>query len=505
MAQASSLGVLIHANSKTMFPHQSFRARLLVQETCRFARKWLPSLHVGGRAVAHSNFHLSKLSEAGRGHCSDMSALVAESGDLLHVVKKKNQDLRVLLRTVKWPRLMSVVVQGKTYNLPFRGTASLTRDWASCTEERLRYLAGFFDGDGCVQNQSCLSGCNLTVTQSIKQIDVLLLFLDVFGGRLTRHADGAGLCHPSLRWQVSGTDACCAARLLARYSITKRRQLEIVADWPMDRPGRVCGREDLKSLKQYDSAVSAECTLEYCTGFFDAEGHVQHRGGAQLCLHIHQKFVTVLECVHDCLLNQVGVAAQLRRANDALFHLYVSRAPACKEVLQEMIRAGLLCKAEQARLAIGLTLENCVEVRAGLARCVGNQQFGKKFNEDGMKRARNISVMRMHAARLRQCGELTKAEAKLHEIHVLKEEHKLLNAYHENKELHDYMCVLRGRLGKDPARFAQNKQVLGFAKHGAGLGVWHSDPKKTCHRGLRPQRLREASRCPLECWSSPRN
>ena len=317
------------------------------------------------------------------------------------------------------------------------------------TTERLRYLAGFFDGDGCVLPDTGLSGCRLMVSQTFNQAAVLLLFRDAFGGRIISERHGFGLHQPMLRWTVCSRNAARAARLLVPFSITKKRQLLLAASWPQARLERHQCMEQLACLKQYDSAVATHCTLEYIAGFFDAEGHVRACGPAQLSLSVFQKFGTVLACLKDSLAKGMHMDAQMRTYSYGCC-LSMTRTSQCKQVLRALLPAGLLCKAEQAHLAISMTRENAPQVRAAMGMHVGNQGFGKRLDEDGLRRSVKMAAAHKQATKLKCRGELGKAEAKLQEIECLKNEHQLLNAHRENHQLHEYMHELRrfdGMLG----------------------------------------------------------
>ena len=62
------------------------------------------------------------------------------------------------------------------------------------SEPVLAYLAGFFDGDGCVACASGLSGCYLSTAQSFDQAEVLMLFYETFGGSIVLHIPPAWDC-----------------------------------------------------------------------------------------------------------------------------------------------------------------------------------------------------------------------------------------------------------------------------------------------------------------------
>ena len=311
------------------------------------------------------------------------------------------------------------------YDLPLRarstvfgpGTLPLPQ-----SKEELQYLAGFFDGDGCVEGRQ--AGCLLTVHQSFQQTDVLMLFLKSLGGSITKAGDGMGLCQPTLRWTICGSGARSAARLLAPHSITKRRQLLLAADWPEQEVCRRACLMELRALKHYDSSYADRCSLKYFCGFFDAEGYIQLAGRAGVQLSISQKFATVLGCLQEFLADDFAIKSQVH-VHRSCSHLSVTSTSAGKEILRTMLAAGMQCKARQAQLAIGLSLANAPRVRAEIAELKGNQRFGRTLDEAGRERARRI-------ARLRHRPELQ-------ELDLLQRQHELYNAQHENQLLREYI------------------------------------------------------------------
>ena len=372
----------------------------------------------------------------------ETSSLVAACEDGLDDIKAKNMDLRARLKTLHWPPLTSFQAHGQTYDLPFRGGRLPKCAVTLPADARLRYLAGFFDGDGCVSCEQSLSGCRLSITQSINQAGVLLLFVNMFGGAVYRQSDGLGLCRPTVRWELGGVQACHAACRLAPHSITKQKQLLLASAWPTGSLQRQCCKQQLDSLKRHDSAAADTCTMEYLTGFFDAEGHLQHSGQASLTVFIAQKYPTVLQCLKDFLAHDLRIDARLRVYKSNCL-LYICRTAASKQLLHSMMQAGLFCKAKQAELALSLSRRNASQVRAAMAQLVGNQRFGQKLAEDGVRRSQQINAAQRQAAKLTQAGQFVMAEAKMREIETLRQEHMLLNARFENKQLHDCMLKLQ--------------------------------------------------------------
>ena len=362
---------------------------------------------------------------------------LASIEDSLKKLKAKNRQLRAELAEMPWPRLESFVVHGKTYRLPYRSQAELPPDSTlEITAEAIKYLAGFFDGDGNVQ--ACGSHCELRVVQSYDHPEVLMMFLQVFGGGIYKAGDGKGLQKPVLVWVLSKSSL--AAARLAAHSVTKRRQLDIAATWPsLSSAQRQQCHEELVSLKRYDSGVENSCSWEYVAGFFDAEGSID-LNGCQLSirLSLEQKFPTVLAVLQSFVERELDKRIELTQTAKA-FRLQVASGPHRRFILSSMLDAGLVRKAQQAKLALSLTTENAFEVRRALGELSGNQQFAKRLDEVGLERARKIRNEAGRARRAARIGQVEKAAAILKDVEELKSYHVLQNALCENRALQEYM------------------------------------------------------------------
>ena len=362
----------------------------------------------------------------------------AEVFDTMKEVQMQNKQLRAQLSESRWPILQFFSSNGQTYSLPLQAES---RDLKRLpTEATLTYLAGFFDGDGCVTCESFLSGCYLQMPQSFDQAEVLMLFYETFGGSIRLNNSGLGLQKPALRWTLCGQSARNAAQILAPHSITKQQQLLLAAEWPDARSRREECKAELRALKKCDSAVAGPCSWEYFAGFFDAEGYIkQPQGGASLSLQIGQKHPQVLKCLREFLARSLGKDATLAKASGSAHALWVCGLTSCKQILQHLLAAGLLRKADQAKLVLGLTPETAAQVHTELGHLTGNQTFGKRLDAAGRTRARKIRATQQQAARLERCGYVEQAQAKLVEVCVLKKEHELPKAVHENQQLVEYM------------------------------------------------------------------
>ena len=214
--------------------------------------------------------------------------LSANPCDALQEVQRKNQDLRKYKKKLPWPKLKCFAANGVIYSLPLRADSKEPSQRPA--EASLAYLAGFFDGDGCVCCRPCLSGASLKVGQSFDQAEVLLLCQQTFGGSISQESRGIGLRKPSLQWQAYGQSARAADSLLAPHSLTKQKQLLLAAEWPDARSRREECKAELRALKECDTAVAGACSWRYFAGFFDAEGCIsQLQAGVSLRLIIVQK------------------------------------------------------------------------------------------------------------------------------------------------------------------------------------------------------------------------
>ncbi|CAE7411005.1 unnamed protein product, partial [Symbiodinium microadriaticum] len=399
---------------------------------------WWKGLTMGPTLVCYMwpGISLDGLATAAAGVHHNLSANLC---DTLQDIRRKNEDLRKLLKKTPWPMLKYFSADGRTYGLPLKAeSGELSHRPAKA---RLEYLAGFFDGDGCVSCAWNLSGCRLKVGQSYDQAEVLMLLREAFGGSIVRECDGIGLRKPVLRWLACGQSARRAAELLAPHSITKQKQLLLAGQWPETKSRREDCKAKLRALKNYDSAVAGLCSWSYCAGFFDAEGCiVQQHGGASLVLAIGQKHPQVLKCLRDFLSRSVGMDASLRKSGTNLHLLSIYGLSTCKRVLRHMLGAGLVCKAQQAEVALRLTKQNAGQVCARLTCLTGNQEFGRKLDTAGQERAREI---KRQAAYLKRPGRMTEAEAKLREVALLRQEHEALKARHENQQSLEYLGKLQ--------------------------------------------------------------
>ncbi|CAE7499764.1 unnamed protein product [Symbiodinium sp. CCMP2592] len=373
------------------------------------------------------------------------SSYLVSYGDSRDVVNQKNRELRSRLASMPWPRLTSIELAGKDYALPWKFSKEFVDTDAqrlTNREQNTEYLAGFFDGDGCARCTTPLTGVELTVEQAVDGAQVLLQFGSTFGGSMRRQRDGHGLVKPTMAWTIFGTTARDAASRLAECSITKRRQLEIVANWPEAAATRESCDRELRMLKRCDSGTAGNVSWRYFAGFFDAEGCIRCPGGECLQLRVGQKYITVLNCLQTFLHREIGSQGSIVKCSRSYFELIVSTTSTCKLILEKLLLVGMARKAAQAELALSLNRQNTAQVRSAMKKLVGNQMFGRNLDGDGQERARTIRNAQQQVMRLRQRGLQEAADALFAQVEVLKTEHGLLKAQNENRQLQEYMHKL---------------------------------------------------------------
>ena len=177
--------------------------------------------------------------------------------------------------------------------------------------------------------------------------------------------------------------------------------------------------------------------------FFDAEGHISLHFTGSLRLIVGQKFGNVLELLHRFLAGELGSIPGVRKRGSGFFCLEVSATPTSKYILQKMLQAGMVQKARQAKLAIGLTRVNLLETRSQLFELMGNQKRASRLDTHGLERARRITNASRRARYAVNKGQQDKASALRQELETLKLDHAFHKARLENERLSKYILMLR--------------------------------------------------------------
>ena len=420
-----------------------------------FAPWTATSLREGRRLLSAQRHALATMTAASSQLCGNHQ--YASCADNL---KKENKRLRSVLATFQWPRLETFWARGQCYTLPLHQP---TNNSITLSSAPLQYLSGFFDGDGCAAGQSYASSCRLSITQSYDHAEILLHFQKCFGGGIYRGGcQGMGLRKPTLQWILGGASARSAAEQLLPSSCTKRRQLELVANWPNINPDLDDNAFNLRFLKRCDSAVAMDCSWAYCAGFFDADGSILIHRNRSMLLRVSQKHRSVLDVIGSFIEKEMGILKRVYRTATKGFELRISKDSDSRQVLQRLLNAGLKRKAEQARLAMDATPQTYGCVREAFAELGGNQQFGKCLDEVGIQRANMIRRLQQRAKYRSKRRQHQEAVAIFDEIQELKSEHERHKAQLENQKLCDYLEMLESlRRNGWPTATAQVSSPMG--------------------------------------------
>lgn len=315
----------------------------------------------------------------------------------------------------------------------------------------LEYLAGFFDGDGCVTTQSCLSGCSLQISQSVAGQDVLLLFFRAFGGCIMLETSGKGCTRPRLQWRIVGQAAMEVAKLLCRHCIVKQQQLNVVLMWPGNKLERLRCKSRLSKLKSKPLSAVEDSLLSwsYVTGFFDAEGCIKISAiSKSAILDFTQKDPAVLLAIMSFLQSQMTSLSHVPFSNDATCHkLRVGSSSAVIQILQQLLAHNLLVKRETASLVLACMLSSAShpQLRAAGSTNKGNQGRYTRLDVEGCARAKQISALQGQLRSvLAKQGACVLAQTLQLKLAMMQLEHKISSTQCQIQQLRrDVMSIQR--------------------------------------------------------------
>ena len=366
-------------------------------------------------------------------------------GKSLEQIQRRLVVLKAFQARLQWPPISEFTAFGRTYPLPLSACKAGSAD---VPLQRLKYLTGFFDGDGCVSTSR--SQPNLSLAQAASNPEILWQLREAFGGGIRLHSQGRGLRQPSLHWSVAGEAGRRAAKQLMVHSFSKRAQLKLAADWPAGCNEREEAIRELARLKLQDCNEDIECSWPYLAGFVDAEGSICIRP-SQVSgqLTIPQKHGGILKWIQRFLRSESSGQASLSRNHLGIYVLAVCSQVDLRVVLLRLLESGLLAKGEQSKAALKLNRALHAELRHAQMLLSGNQARYKRLDAAGCKRAKEIRDLGARVYYLRAQGRDAPFEAHLNH---LKQQHLLLNAAHayttlraDIRSLVDRGAVLAGR------------------------------------------------------------
>ena len=354
------------------------------------------------------------------------------------------QRLKKHLDNQKWPRTTHLEAGTVLLKLPV-SREQLGASSVQIPKVSIDYLAGFFDGDGCVSSLTNLSGCQLQVGQQLFGSAILVAFLDAFGGSIGRHISGKGNAKPTLKWTVSGEPARFAAAALHAHCLVKREQLGIARNWPQEAAQRRELALRLKSMKQAppNIGVPTRISWNYFAGFFDAEGCIRVcTKGKSVHLHISQKHGNILHVVRHFLVKEFPAGSHVPIYFTSHSHsLRVSSSVVAVPMLREMVANGLLLKRPTA-----LHVLHSLHLRHSVLRdepaIKGNQNCFSKLDAEGCIRAQNINRLRsrLRLAFNNQSPRVSELDSQLSAAIL---EHSILNLFNQVQRLRSAIASLR--------------------------------------------------------------
>ena len=351
-------------------------------------------------------------------------------GKPLASLRRRIAALKSFQAKLLWPRLEKIKVHGETYSLPFAPPTKPARD--NAPESVLAYLAGFFDGDGCVSSKP--GAYILSVTQSSSHPEVLLLFAQVFAGKVYLSQSGKGLKRPQLAWCLTKRkDVQMAAVQLAQRSFVKRHQLLLAADQPHDAAARKASlKQELSSARAQaqaqDDFPALKCSWPFVAGFFDAEGCISARPPRYMRLTLTQKTAMVLHWIAAFWQLDVNSSGSLHHRSDGYFELFIDRQKDVRLILRRLLNNGLSIKRARALLALSVGNMYYQDIRQSIAKLSGNQSKYRRLTEEGMQRSQVIASLRRSARNRLVRGQFEKSKELLDEVDALRSRHEHLNA-----------------------------------------------------------------------------
>ena len=347
-------------------------------------------------------------------------------GKSLEQIQRRLVVLKAFQARLQWPPISEFTAFGRTYPLPLSACKAGSAD---VPLQRLKYLTGFFDGDGCVGvNRRDLSQPNLSLAQAASNPEILWQLREAFGGAIHLHSQGRGSRQPALKWSVSGEASRHAATKLVDHSFAKRAQLKLAVDWPAGRDARKEAFCELARLKLDDCDEDIECSWPYLAGFVDAEGSICIRpSDVSGQLTIPQKHGGILKWIQQFLHSQCSDKVSLVRDKRGMHHLGVYSQSDLRVVLIRLLESGLCAKRAQPQAALKVNKALHSALRARQMPTAGNQARYQRLDAAGCERAKEIKQLGGRVYYLRARGRDAPLEAHLN---YLRQQHLLLKAVH---------------------------------------------------------------------------
>ena len=360
--------------------------------------------------------------------------------------------LKEQLKRQKWPKLTQLEFGERCFKLPIR-FQDLGHPWMedSVKEEAdVRYLAGFFDGDGCVSAQASLSGCYLQMSQTAANNWILFQFLMKFGGGISVISQGCGSTAPVIGWRAFGETARRTSSILEKHCNVKKEQLKIAASWPRCREDRDTCRARLAELNKWNQfrgyLHKTALSWNYVSGFFDAEGCIGvDPVSKNLQLKIGQRDPEILHILQMFFFEHLPEQNTVNLYSKPSSHLLTSSQRATSlAILTNLLEHGLQLKRSEALHALNVSTSSHSELRRNVGKGKGKQCYFVRLDEAGCARARSIQkiirrISRMESGR----KEGTAIDEVRAELALARLQHQVLNAKTQIQKLRSFIASIQ--------------------------------------------------------------
>ena len=359
-----------------------------------------------------------------------------------------SRRLKEYLKQQRPPSLTHLEIEDRRFPLPIKFEdldSELVARLGAIDDE---YLAGFFDGDGCISVETGLSGCFLQVGQSAQNSRMLFLFLAKYGGSIVRHGQGYGSASPSVSWRLCGEAARQACSILESHCLVKKEQLCIAMSWPVCKDEKKVCHARLRDLKMTMPIFTWKHTLSwtYLAGFFDAEGCITLSAQSKnLRLEIGQRHPEILQAIREFLVSELASEKSGVKLyeSDRNRHLLVStRSATSITILRNLLAHGLQGKRPAALQALRLPNSTHSQLRRELALGKGKQSFFTKLDDQGCARACEIHKAQKRLQRALNKNNIALVGQLRTELAGAKLEHQVLNAQTQIQKLRSFIMSM---------------------------------------------------------------
>ena len=376
-------------------------------------------------------FWLACIAAAWNVACASSSPFRVPTSRKIERLERNCNRLTELTGRIRFKPLNNFTVGDKSYTLPLE---TLPPPSHLPSQQELEYLAGFFDGDGCVTMTKRTGQMSMSIGQALDSVRVLIRFRDSLGGGVHHQSCRTGTRKAALQWRVYGATMQHAAQVLCKVPSMKRAQLQVAAAGIIGKADRSDVAQKLKLLKQKDHVpASFHCSWPYFAGFFDAEGSITVEGRSLgLYLKVRQMNSFVLQELHSFLHTGELTKWKLRLGSDGCNTLQCTDLATCKLTLQHLLDGGLEVKQRQATLALSLTLGNHKQVRNKVIALNGLQKRYDVLDDAGIDRAKQIQSL---SHKCRRASSKQESELLQVKLEALREEHELQTLIVKSKRL----------------------------------------------------------------------